>query len=151
MENFLLHFISESSEKLTELGYSLILSKQHNYWLKGVLIVTIFLPFFRSITKKALKSNIMKQSRIGLHSHPGNKPKYKTRKPQQAIKMNIAPENTNITMITPLDTYITNWSSERLGWMRLIATGVPRQQVFRISPKDPYQHQLPLHWWKLDI
>lgn len=28
--------------------------------------------------------------------------------------------------------------------MRLTATGVPRQQAFSISPKDPYQYQLSL-------
>lgn len=35
-------------------------------------------------------------------------------------------------------TYITNLSSERLGRIRLTATGVPRQPAFMISPKDPY-------------
>ena len=37
--------------------------------------------------------------------------------------------------------YITNLSSESDGRMRLTATGVPRQQAFKISPKDPCQHQ----------
>lgn len=36
--------------------------------------------------------------------------------------------------------YITNLSSERLGRMRFTATGVPRQQTFKISPKDPCQN-----------
>lgn len=40
-------------------------------------------------------------------------------------------------MIKEKCTYITNLSSERLGRMRLTATGVPRQPDFTISPKDP--------------
>lgn len=39
-------------------------------------------------------------------------------------------------------TYTTNLSSERLGRMRLTATGVPLQEALTISPKDPYIYQL---------
>lgn len=36
-----------------------------------------------------------------------------------------------------IESYITSLSSESEGRIRLTATGVPRQQAFKISPKDP--------------
>lgn len=38
------------------------------------------------------------------------------------------------------EAYITILSAERDGRMRLTATGVPRQQAFKISPNEPYRH-----------
>ena len=38
--------------------------------------------------------------------------------------------------------YMTSLSSERDGSMRLTATGVPRQQAFKISPNEPCKSQL---------